>query len=51
MTRSYEWELLMTIGEVMTIEPAKPTIVLSAEDYEQLSHLHMGQEADAGSRR
>src|SRR6476659_4082548 len=29
----------MTIGEVMTIEPAKPTIILSAEDYERLSTL------------
>ena len=29
----------MTIGEVMTIEPAKPAIILSAEDYERLSTL------------
>ena len=35
----HEWELSMTIGEVMTIEPAKPAIILSAEDYERLSTL------------
>ncbi len=29
----------MTIGNVMTIERTKPTIILSAEDYERLSTL------------